>query len=132
MKKEDFNQLINSSGEKFRIVPEEILDSLIGKAKVPDEFVLKVLAEENVIEARESQFLSTSYERVKDSDAKESNSQLLKRLREENGLTVRELAARTELHFTTVSRIENGRSPGSAAVLRKLFSVLMPREKESK
>lgn len=49
---------------------------------------------------------------------------LLRRLREERGYSVRELAQRAGVGFVTVSRIENGRMNPTVATLEKLAKGL--------
>lgn len=48
----------------------------------------------------------------------------LKRLRLERALTQSELAEQAELHFTTLSRIENGIQRANVSSIRRLASAL--------
>ena len=48
----------------------------------------------------------------------------IKELREERGLTVRELAEQSGVIYVNISKLENGKYNASIAILNKLLEVL--------
>lgn len=56
--------------------------------------------------------------------------EVLKKIREEKGDSVRSLGEKTEVHFTYISNIERGARPINKDVLSKIIKVYPDKEKE--